>query len=327
MENIFIKKRNNIAVSHKKTGERIMNILWSVFRAFLLIGLSYIVLYPIIFMASTAIRGPEDYYNPLVVWVPINYSFQSFKNAINLLDYWNTLGRTTFYSVGASVLQTLVCALTGYGLARFKFKGKGLILIGVILTVIVPNQTIIVPLYEQYKFFDFFGIGSLIELISGTPLQVNLTDTGWVYFLPSLFANGLRAGLFILVFMQTFRGFPKSIDEAASIDGCGALRCYISIIVPNAINAFVTVFMFSLVWHWGDYYYGGMLMDSGSTLAVALNSLPTTAQSMFSTTSDPVANAVCVQAGCLLVILPLLIVYFFGQKCFVESVERTGMVE
>ena len=313
--------------SKSRAKEKIGNAMWSVFRAFLLLGIGYIIVYPILFMISTALRGPEDYYNPMVVWIPLHYSLESFKNAIELLNYWVTLSKTAVYSVGASLLQAVVCAFTGYGLARYKFKGKNLILLGVILTVIVPNQTIIVPLYEQYRFFDFFGLGSLVELISGTKLSVNLTDTGWVYFLPSLLGNGLRSGLFVLVFMQTFRGCPKSIEEAASIDGCSPLRCYWSIIVPNAINAFVTVFLFSLVWHWGDYYYAGMLMGNDSTLAVALKSLPTTAQSMFSTTSNPVANSVCVQAGCLLVILPLLIIFFIGQKSFVESVERTGMVE
>ena len=310
-----------------KTKSKLMNFAWSLFRIFLIIGISYIIVYPILFMISTALRGSEDYYNPMVIWLPLHYSPDSFKNAIKLLDYWNTLGRTAFYSVGASLIQAVICAFTGYGLARFKFKGKNLVLLGVILTIIVPNQTIIVPLYEQYRFFDFFGIGRLIELISGLSLEVNLTDTGWVYFLPSLFGNGLRSGLFVLVFMQSFRGFPRSIEEAAEIDGCSSLKCYLTIIVPNAINSFVTVFLFSLVWHWGDYYYAGMLMGSGSTLAVALKSLPTTAQTMFSTTSDPVANSVCVQAGCLLVILPLLIIFFIGQKSFVESVERTGMVE
>ena len=120
---------------------------------------------------------------------------------------------------------------------------------------------------------------------------------------------------------------PDSLLEAAHIDGCSPLKCYLTIIVPNAINAFVTVFLFSLVWHWGDYFYAGMLMGNDSTLAVALKSLPVTAMSMFSTTSDPVANSVCVQAGCHLAILPLLIIFFIGQKSFVESVERTGLVE
>ena len=303
------------------------NVLFSVFRASLLIGLAYIVLYPILFMLSTALRGSQDYYDPTVIWLPIHFSLQSFKMAIELLNYWKTMGYTAVISIGASLIQALVCATVGYGLARYNFKGKKLIITAVILTIIVPAQTIIIPLYEQYRFFDFFGISRLLELIFGSNFTVNLTNTIWVYYLPALLGNGLRSGLFILVFMQTFRGFPQSIEEAAFIDGCGNLRCYFSIIIPNAINAFVTVFLFSFVWHWNDYYYSGMLMSGNSTLSLALRTLSTTASGVFSNQADPVANAVCVQAGCLLVILPLLVVFFFGQKAFVESVERTGMVE
>ncbi len=297
------------------------------FRALLLIGLSYIVLYPILFMLSTALRGPEDYYDPTVIWLPIHFSVQSFADAFKLLDFWHTGGMTLAYSLLASVIECMMCALTGYGLSRFRFKGKGVIVFCVILTIIVPVQSIIVPLYEQYRFFDFFGIAKLIGLVIGKDLSINLTNSIWIYVLPALFASGLRSGLFTLVFMQSFKSFPVSVEEAALIDGCGNFRCYRSIILPNAMNAIVTVFLFCFVWHWNDYYYSGMLMAAKSTLSLALRSLPITANSMLEISSDPVANAVCVQAGCLLMILPLMILFFIGQKNFVESVERTGLVE
>lgn len=305
---------------------KVKSVFIHVFRTLLLIGLSYIVLYPIIFMLSTAFRGPEDYYDPTVIWLPIHFSAASFADAVKLLNFWQTGGMTLCYSLLASIAECMMCAVTGYGLARFKFKGKGIIIMCVILTIIVPTQTIIVPLYEQYRFFDFFGITKLIGSIFGTEISVNLTNTIWVYVLPALFASGLRSGVFTLVFMQSFKSFPDSVEEAALIDGCGNFRCYTSIILPNAVNAIVTVFLFCFVWHWNDYYYSGMLMGAQSTLSLALRSLPVAANSMFDG-SDPVANAVCVQAGCILIILPLLILFFFGQKNFVESVERTGMVE
>ncbi len=326
MEEIVLKSSGN-SLQKKAFGKKAAAFLFSFFRALLLIGLSYIVLYPIIFMLSTALRGAEDYYDPTVIWLPVHFSLESFVDAAKLLEYGKTLGYTSFISIGSSIIQTAMCATVGYGLARHNFKGKMLILIGIILTIIVPTQTIIIPLYEQFRFFDFFGIGGLIGKIFGTELSVNITNTVWVYFLPALFANGLRAGLFILVFMQTFRGFPQSIEEAAFIDGCNSFRCYASIIVPNAINSVVTIFLFSFVCHWNDYYYSGLLMGSASTLSLALRSISGTANSMYSNLVDPVANAVRVQAGCLLVILPVLIVFFIGQKFFVESVERTGMVE
>ncbi len=307
--------------------KRTAGFLYSFFRGLLLIGLSYIVLYPIIFMLSTAVRSPADYYDPTVIWLPKHFSLEAFGTAARLLNYGKTFGNTMLISVGASLIQVAICAMVAYGLARYSFKGKGIMIVCIILTIIVPSQTIIVPLYEQYRYFDFFGISRLLSLIFGGNFTVKLTDTVWVYYLPALLGNGLRAGLFILIFMQTFRGFPKSIEEAAWIDGCGHFRCYTSIMIPNAVNSFVTVFLFSFVWHWNDYYYSGMLMNGTSTLSLALRNLSSTASATFSNQSDPIANAVCVQAGCLLVILPILLVFFFGQKAFVESIERTGMVE
>lgn len=325
------KELGDTLAERKKSPEykakKFSGFLYSLFRGLLLIGLSYIVLYPIIFMVSTALRSPVDYYDPTVIWLPKHFSLEAFGTAAKLLNYGKTFGYTFLISAGASLIQITVCAMVAYGLARYNFKGKGIMIVCIILTIIVPSQTIIVPLYEQYRFFDFFGISRLLELIFGGDFTVQLTDTVWVYYLPALLGNGLRAGLFILIFMQTFRGFPKSIEEAAWIDGCGHVRCYVSIMIPNAINSFVTVFLFSFVWHWNDYYYSGMLMNGTSTLSLALRNLSTTASATYSNQTDPIANAVCVQAGCLLVILPLLIIFFFGQKAFVESVERTGMVE
>ena len=214
------------------------------------------------------------------------------------------------------------------GSARYSFKGKGVIIVCIILSY---NSALANYYYTALRAvpvtLTFSESLRLLSLIFGGNFTVKLTDTVWVYYLPALLGNGLRAGLFILIFMQTFRGFPKSIEEAAWIDGCGHFRCYTSIMIPNAVNSFVTVFLFSFVWHWNDYYYSGMLMNGTSTLSLALRNLSSTASATFSNQSDPIANAVCVQAGSLLVILPILLVFFFGQKAFVESVERTGMVE
>lgn len=225
--------------------KRTAGFLYSFFRGLLLIGLSYIVLYPIIFMLSTAVRSPADYYDPTVIWLPKHFSLEAFGTAARLLNYGKTFGNTLLISVGASLIQVAICAMVAYGLARYSFKGKGIMIVCIILTIIVPSQTIIVPLYEQYRYFDFFGISRLLSLIFGGNFTVKLTDTVWVYYLPALLGNGLRAGLFILIFMQTFRGFPKSIEEAAWIDGCGHFRCYTSIMIPNAVSIPLLRFFFS----------------------------------------------------------------------------------
>ena len=162
--------------------KRTAGFLYSFFRGLLLIGLSYIVLYPIIFMLSTAVRSPADYYDPTVIWLPKHFSLEAFGTAARLLNYGKTFGNTMLISVGASLIQVAICAMVAYGLARYSFKGKGIMIVCIILTIIVPSQTIIVPLYEQYRYFDFFGISRLLSLIFGGNFIVFLASGRYPIF-------------------------------------------------------------------------------------------------------------------------------------------------
>ena len=103
--------------------------------------------------------------------------------------------------------------------------------------------------YLNYWFFDFGGILNLFGIDS-----VNILNTAWVFVLPALFGTGLRNGLYIFIFRQFFLGQPKDLEEAARIDGCGPFKTFIRIMVPLAGPAFVTVLLFSIVWHWNDFY-------------------------------------------------------------------------
>jgi multiple sugar transport system permease protein len=306
---------------------RLLSILWSIFRFFLLLGLSYIILYPILFMLSTSFRGVQDFYDPAVVWIPLHFTFGNIGSTIQIMDYWNVLRNSTTFTLINAIIQTSICAFVGYGFARFNFLFKNIMIAMVIFTIIVPVQTIIVPLYEQLRYFDFFGISDLLKLITGINMTLTFTNTGWIYYLPSLFGNGIRSGLFILVFMQFFRGFPVSIEEATLIDGCNQFKCFFRVIIPNSLTAIITVMLFSVVWIFNDYYYGGVLLSSKVTLPIELAALPIQVMRLTTGNADPVANSISVQVGCLLTILPLLVIFIFCQKFFVESVERTGMVE
>ena len=186
----------------------------------------------------------------------------------------------------------------------------------VLLTIIVPPQTIIIPSYENFRFFKIFGF------------EFNLLDTVWTFWLPSLLGMGLRSGLYILVYRQFFRGIPKEIEEAAYIDGCGPLTTFVRVMAPNAKHAFVTVFLFSVVWHWNDYYLSAMFFNNNMPLAVALTRLRSglTLMGIGDEFGDPTTVRTYLQAGSLLVIGPMLALYLFLQKYFTESLERTGIV-
>ncbi len=309
--NLFSKKGINKA---KKT-------TWSIVRGILLFCLCFVLLYPLIYMISVAFRPVEQIFDPTVVWIPKSITFDNIKEAFIRMEYLTALKHTVILGIISSLLQVISCAVVGYGFARFNFKGKNFFFAMVLFTIIVPPQTIIIPLYMEYRFFDFFGLGKLIGLLSSKTLTVNLLDTVWAFYLPAIFGTGIRSGLFIYMFRQFFRGMPVELEDAAYVDGCGPIQTFIRVMVPNAGSVFLTVFLFSLVLYWNDYFFVSMF-SSKFTVSTVL----TSRQMIDTETSIKEFSIGHQQAGCLLAILPVLILYIFLQKYFTESIERTGIV-
>jgi len=215
--------------------------VWPFFRFVILFGLSFVILYPLIYMISCTFRERTDMNDPTVMWIPRNYTLSVLKDTMNAMDFKTTLKNTLFLNIGCSLVQVVSCAITGYGFARFKFRGKGILFGIVILMILVPTQVISLPLYTQFRYF----LGSS---------KINLIDSMWTMYLPAMTANGIRSGLMILIFRQFFKGLPKELEDAAYIDGCGPLKTFIRVMIPNAASSFLTVFLFSVVWYWNDYY-------------------------------------------------------------------------
>ncbi|WP_019636927.1 carbohydrate ABC transporter permease [Paenibacillus fonticola] len=299
--------------------------LWSLVRFVLIAGLSFVILYPIIQKLSTAIKDKADLYSPIVVFIPQHFSLDNFKQAITIMDYWKTLLNTFALSGATTVLTAISCALAGYAFARLKFKGSKFLFAGVILTILVPPTTIIIPIYMNLKEFSLMGF---IPLITGK--TVNLLDSYWPFILTSLTANSLKAGLYIFIFRQFFRGIPKEVEEAAYIDGAGIGSTFSRIMLPNAVPAIVTVLLFSFVWQWNDSFFTTTYLTSSKVMSTQLSSLPYNLSIMLeggiTTNKDPFYMSMVQDTGILLAILPLTILYLFVQRYFVESIERTGIV-
>jgi multiple sugar transport system permease protein len=217
--------------------------------------------------------------------------------------------------------------MAGYALARYQLKVTKLLIAFAALTVIVPIQTYLVPLFFQFKYFDFFGIGSLTGLFIGSPLSVNLTNSEMTHYLTAFLGSGLRSGLFILLFAQFFKGMPKELESAARVDGCGEAKTFINIMIPNASPVFLVVCIMSLVWYWNDYFFPSIMLRQNPLLATKIGMLRTLVNMNSTTASygDGLTETVVIYAGAILFILPLLIIYMFAQKYFIQSVERTGI--
>ena len=305
-------------------------IIWKIFRFLLLVGICYIFLFPVIYMLSVAVRGPDTVNDPSVVWIPREFSLDSIKTAIDILEYPRAITTTLILALVSTAGSVISCSLAGYGFARFKFKEKNIAFALVMLTIIVPPQTTIVSSFVNYRNFDCFGILKLVHLIfPSVDAGINLINTPWTFILPAFFGAGLRAGLFIYIFRQFFAGMPKDLEEAAMIDGCGALRTFVQVMLPLAKSAFITVLLFSFVWHWNDYVQAAMYFNDNQPISVMLNQMQSLLQDakLFNVvTNTPDEIRTYLQAGCLLTILPPLVLYIFTQRFFTESIERTGIV-
>ncbi len=297
--------------------------VWPIFRFLILFGLCFIILYPLIFMVSTAFRPDAQMNDPSIVWIPKSLTLQNIQETWDVMKYGATVLNTIKLNLVASILQVITCAITGYGFARFNFKGKGFLFVIVVLMIIVPPQITTIPLYMQYSYFNPLG---LVKLFTGD--TISLINSGLTMYLPALFANGLRAGLFILIFRQFFRGLPKELEDAAYLDGCGPLKTFIVVMVPNAASSFLTVFLFSVVWYWNDYYVSSSFFNQNDTVALMLKNLTATLQAeLFNNqTVGPRQMIVWLESGCILAITPILVMYVFLQKYFTEGIERSGLV-
>lgn len=298
--------------------------VWPIFRAVIVFGLCFIILYPLIFMISSAFRPRAEMNDPTIMWIPKTFTLSNIKDAAKAMDFWNTLKNTLFLNIGCSLVQVVTCALTGYGFARFKFKGRNILFFVVILMILVPSQIILIPQYMFFRYFNPFGIYHMI-----TGEYINLINTAVTMYFPAFTANGIRAGLFIYLFRQSFRGLPKELEDAAYLDGCSPFRTFVQVMIPNAGSTFLTVFLLSVVWYWNDYFVSTSFFTDNRTIALMLKNLDANLTRIIFDNGNVQVNVreliVWMESGCLISITPMLIMYILLQKNFTEGIARSGL--
>ncbi|MCI5947170.1 MAG: carbohydrate ABC transporter permease [Oscillospiraceae bacterium] len=302
--------------------KRVFDAVWPIARGLIVFGLCFIIIYPLIFMVSAAFRPRAEMNDPTIMWIPKHFILSNITDAWKAMDFGNTLVNTLVLNIGCSILQVLTCALTGYGFARFKFKGKNILFFIVILMILVPSQIILIP---QYMFFRYFNPLGIYHAITGN--YINFINSGVTMYFPALTANGIRAGLFIFLFRQSFRGLPKELEDAAYLDGCSPFRTFVQVMVPNAGATFLTVFLLSVVWYWNDYYVSTSFFTDNKTVALMLKNLDANLTRLIFGNETPNVRELIVwmEAGCLISILPMLILYICLQKNFTEGIARSGL--
>ena len=298
--------------------------IWSAFRLLLLIGISYVILYPILVKFSLIFMDQIDINDVTVKWVPRNLTLDNLKIVMATMNYLPVVLKSGLISFAVAGLQAAACTLGAYGFARFKFKGRNLLFGLVIATLVIPPQTYVITLYTQFQFFDIFGIYHLITGERG----INLLNGVMPFLLLAATGMGIRCGLYVYIIRQSFRALPNELEEAAIVDGAGTFKTFFRIMLPNVIPTVLVSFILSFVWQWNDTFFVNIFASDLNVISQALQKLG------FSITSylggwqhiRGVYTSVLLNTGALLTMLPLLLLYVVCQKFFVESVERAGLV-
>ena len=315
-----------MVLKDRQAAKRVKKALISVIRVLFLMALSYILIYPLIYMISTALKSVADYADPTVVWVPKFSTLVNFSKAIAVTDYLTSFLNTVKYQVVSAVIEVFACSIFAYGLARFKMRFKGVMMLLLILTIMVPDIMLIVPRMMTFKQLDFFGILKLFELIFGVDLRPNIVDTPFAFYLPSMFGVGLKGGLLIFIYVQFYKNLPVELEEAAWLDGAGPFKTYFKVILPSAGVAMLTVFILAVIWHWNDYLLSLMYTYNNRPLAVIIQDINQYMYLVLKADYKTTSTYGVPLAACLLFIAPPLLLYMFLQRNFIQSIDRVGIV-
>lgn len=296
-------------------------LIIDIFRFLIIVGISYVILAPVIGIVVNSFFSDADAYSPMVYMIPQDPTTSRYDLVLERLNYWVTCSKTLLYSASLMLIQVVVCSMVGYGFARFNFPGKNILFACVVVMIVIPAHTIMLPLYTTFKNFDPFGI---ITLIKGTP--INLMGSSAPMYIMTALGCGLRSGLYIYIFNQFFRGLPKEIEEAAFVDGAGVWYTYFRIMLVNAIPSVITVAVFSMVWQYNDTFYANLfLISSDVIIGMKISTLQATIANL-DKILDPTIQELYLDAGIVLVMLPVVIIYVILQRHFIEGVERSGIV-
>lgn len=311
-------------------------VLWYIFRLVLMIGISYVILFPFFSKIAGSFMGYEDFVDVTVRIIPKHFTFDTYKAIFVENNYLDAFLNTTLLSVSSALLQTFVCTMIGYGMAKFRFKGNGLVMVLVVLTMIIPHETLRLSLTMHFRYFDLGGLHGFLDsnanrIIPGI-LQIfgigtqNLLNTFWPLLIISATGLAFKNGLYIFMMRQFFHGVPDELEESAYVDGANTMRTFFSIILPLSIPMMITIFLFAFSWQWTDEFYTTLFFPTGGKVTLMPDIVEIPPSLDISYAGKALFQTAIKNTAGLMIIFPLVIVYLFCQKYLVQGIERSGIV-
>lgn len=257
-----------------------------------------VMIYPLVWMIMAAFKSNSEIFGSVDL-LPDSFSFDAFINGwqgIGQYTYGTYFLNTFFLVVPTTLLTVISAAFVAYGFSRFRFPGKK-VLIGILIaTLMLPNTVVIIPRYTLYN-----SLGWL--------------DTYLPFYIPALFSCN---AFFVYMLIQFIRGIPKELDEAACIDGCGSFKTFTTILLPLMKPSLFSAGLFQFLWTYNDFFNSLIYVNSVRKYPISL---------ALRTAIDADANIQWneIMAMSVVSVFPLIILYFLGQKYFVQGIATSGL--
>ena len=324
-KNFWERNRRSNGYLLKRTAGQ---ITVSVIRGLLMFGLCFMIIQPLITRFSVSLMAAEDIYDSTIRLLPRNVTLDNYRIVAELTSMPDSMINTAWISLVMSLCQILSTALVAYGFARYEFPLKKFWFACVVMLIIIPPQTIQTALFMSFTHFDIFGIFK-----ATTGHDINLRSSLIPYTLMCLTCMGLKDGLYIYMLRQYFKSVPESLEEAAYVDGCGTIHTFVKIMLPDAVPTIASCFLFSFVWQWTDLFYTRNFISGYKIYSRELSNIVSIMSKYFARNATenvtvPLGRQMqLIGIGVFVCCVPLIILYCFTQKTFVQSLVMTGSKE
>lgn len=286
-----------VRTDHEKMMRRAhtRHVIAQVLTYILLIIMTIIIIFPLLIVLITSFTPNKltQTWPPKVI--PSSFTLENYTSLFHRMPIGKQLLNTVIFAGAVTVFSVFFDSLAAYGLSRIDFKGRGFLLGILIATMMIPGMALLIPVYKLLA-------------------SMGLVNSYWGIIIPRLADVG---GIFLM--RQFFISLPKDLDNAARIDGAGEFRIFAQIILPNAKSSVLVVAMFNFMGNWNDLLWPLIMTSRPETRTI------TAGLAMLTGHGSSVTPYGVVMAGALISALPLLIIFFFIQKSFVQGIAMTGI--
>lgn len=260
----------------------------------IIIGIIFVS--PLIWMISASLKPEAEIFanmNSITTFIPVQASLDNFKEVFSRLNMLQVFKNTFVYIALILVLDLLLNSICGYALAKFEFKGRGMMLNFIVALMVMPMEAIMLPLY------------------------IEMSQLGWVNTLAALVIPFVAKCFSIYMFRQFFCDIPDELLEAAALDGASPVRTFFTVVMPISKTVYATVFILDFVAHWNDFMWPFLVMtgENKRTIQLAI-------QVFFGT--QPIHYS-AIMAALVVSAVPMLLMFIFMKKYYIEGIASSGI--